>query len=71
MDQLAVDVTHIDGVAPGGIATLISGQSEKSTESTTLISAPAVAHDAGTISNELLSRLGSRLKTVVKNHSHN
>lgn len=71
MDQLAVDVTHIDGAAPGGIATLISGQSEKSTESTTLISAPAVAHDAGTISNELLSRLGSRLKTVVKNYSHN
>lgn len=59
MDQLAVDVTAIPGVAVGDIATLIGrdGQEE--------LSAAEAASRAGTISNELLSRLGTRLEHVT------
>lgn len=55
MDQLAVDVTDIADVEVGMTATLIGydggGQ----------IDAPMVAKDSGSITNELLSRMGSRL----------
>lgn len=59
MDQLTVDITDINDTTVGATAILISsnGRSE--------LSASSVALKSGSISNELLSRLGSRLKTVV------
>lgn len=56
MDQLVIDVTDISDVNVGDIATLIGkdGQAE--------ISATEVAENADTITNELLSRMGGRLK---------
>ena len=59
MDQLLVDVTDIDGVSPGDTATLIGrdGAAE--------LTAGQVARAAGTITNELLSRLGPRLPRLV------
>ena len=58
MDQLLVDVTGVEGVRPGDAATLIGrdGGAE--------ISAGEVAQRCGTITNELLSRLGARLPVV-------
>lgn len=58
MDQLMVDVTGISDVQPGDIATLIG------TDGTETIRAEEVADAAGTISNELLSRLGARLTRI-------
>ena len=59
MDQLLVDVTDIEGVSPGDTATLIGrdGAAEPT--------AGQVARAAGTITNELLSRLGPRLPRLV------
>ncbi|PYG87624.1 serine/alanine racemase [Ruminiclostridium sufflavum DSM 19573] len=60
MDQLAVDITDIPGAAVGDIATLIGkdGQEE--------LSAPEAADNSATITNELLSRMGARLKIVER-----
>ncbi len=58
MDQLAVDITEIDSAAVGDIAAVISA------EAGSVNSAPQIAESAGTISNELLSRLGSRLEII-------
>ncbi len=59
MDQLMVDVTDIPVVKRGDIATLIGKDgSEK-------ITAEQVAANAGTITNELLSRLGTRLEKII------
>ena len=58
MDQLAVDVTDAQNVSVGDVATLI--------DSVSPLSAPAVAAEYGSISNELLSRLGARLPVVEK-----
>ncbi|MCH5199294.1 MAG: alanine racemase, partial [Oscillospiraceae bacterium] len=55
MDQLAVDVTNIKSIVPGDTATLI-GKDEKNE-----LSAPVIAYRSGSISNELLCRMGSRL----------
>lgn len=62
MDQMSVDISHIAGVAPSDIATLIgtSGQRE--------ITAMGMAADAGTITNELLARMGSRVERTYYNH---
>lgn len=60
MDQLAVDVTDAGDVARGDVATLIG------TEGHGEISAPAAADNAGSISNELLCRMGARLPVTVK-----
>lgn len=56
MDQTLVDVTDVPGVAPGDTAVLIghSGEAE--------ITARDLAKQAGTIPNEILSRLGPRLE---------
>lgn len=56
MDQTIVDVTGIPDVAARDVAVLIgvSGQEQ--------ISASGLAEAAGTITNEILSRLGSRLE---------
>lgn len=63
MDQLMVDVTGIPGVKRGDIATLIGkdGSAE--------ITAEQLAADAGTITNELLSRIGARVKRVFYSHT--
>lgn len=60
MDQLAVDVTDIADVEAGMTATLIGYDGGKE------IAAPVVADDAGSITNELFSRMGSRLGRIVK-----
>ncbi len=58
MDQTLVDVTDVRGVSSGDEAVLIgsSGGAE--------ITVCDVAEQAGTISNEILSRLGARLERV-------
>lgn len=58
MDQLAVDVTDAQNVSVGDVATLI--------DSVSPLTAPDVAAEYGSISNELLSRLGVRLPVVEK-----
>ena len=60
MDQLMIDVTDIPGVKRGDIATLIGrdGMDE--------ISAVQAAANAGTIPNEVLSRLSGRLERVYR-----
>lgn len=59
MDQMLVDVTDIPQARPGEEAVLIgqSGQEE--------IPAAVFASRAGTITNEVLSRMGSRLDRIV------
>ena len=60
MDQLAVDITDAPGAAVGDIATLVNNRKDSR------ISAPRIAEQAGSISNELLSRMGNRLPIVIK-----
>jgi alanine racemase len=55
---MTIDVTGIAGVRPGDIVTLI-GQ-----DGPGRIAAEQVAAWAGTISNDLLSRLGGRLQRL-------
>ncbi len=63
MDQLAVDVTGISDVRRGDMVTLIG------TDGGERISAEEVAAASGTITNELLSRLGGRLERVFLDSS--
>ncbi len=58
MDQLSIDVSNIKEVEVGDIVTLIGIEKE--------ISVEEVASKSGTISNELLSRLGYRLNRIIK-----
>jgi serine/alanine racemase len=58
MDQLAVDITDIPDVTSGDIATLIG------IDGTEEIRAADVAESTGTITNELLSRMGNRIRIV-------
>ena len=58
MDQLLVDVTGAPAVCPGDTAVLIGRDGPLE------ITAEEVAGQCGTITNELLSRLGRRLGTV-------
>ncbi len=60
MDQLAVDVTDIPEVIVGDIATLIGK------DNLSELSAPEVADNSGSITNELLSRMGTRLKVIKR-----
>ena len=60
MDQLAVDITDIDDVTVGAIATLISIDEYA-------LSAASVADKSDSISNELLSRIGKRVPIRIKN----
>lgn len=55
MDQLSVDITGIANVSVGDTATIISGGTGSP------LSAPTVAAETQSISNELLSRLSTRL----------
>lgn len=58
MDQLMVDITHIKNVEQGDVVTII-GQDGRGR-----ISAEQIAKESGTITNELLSRLGNRLERI-------
>lgn len=60
MDQMSVDVTDIPGVTPGMTATLIGRDGDEE------ITAAQVAGASGSITNELLSRMGRRLGMVCK-----
>ena len=55
MDQLFADVTELGEVLPGDIVTVIGRDGDQE------IRAEEVAARCGTITNELLSRLGQRL----------
>lgn len=58
MDQLAVDITDAESVSVGDIATLVGAKDYDE------LSAPAVAEVCGSISNELLCRMGARLPII-------
>lgn len=58
MDQLLIDITNIRDVKQDDIVTLIG------TDGTEQITAEQVAENAGTITNELLSRLGERIERI-------
>ena len=60
MDQLTVDVTDIPDIKPGETVTLI-GKDENEE-----ILAPQLAQSSDSITNELLSRMGERLKVIIK-----
>lgn len=59
MDQLLLDVTEVSGVCPGDEAVLIGKSKDQE------IRVEELAEEAGTISNEILSRLGERLLRVA------
>ena len=59
MDQLSVDVTDIPNIAVGDEVEIISLKSESN------LLAPQIAKQYGSISNELLSRLGMRLDVLT------
>lgn len=59
MDQMIVDVSAIPGVRSGDVAVLIGKSGEME------ISVCDLAKKAGTITNEILSRMGTRLGRVV------
>lgn len=60
MDSLAVDITDDEDIVIGDMAILISSNNELSN------TAPLVADDSCSISNELLCRLGERLPVITK-----
>jgi len=61
MDSLLVDVTEIEGINRGHTAVIIGKSGEVE------LTACEMAEQAGTISNEILSRLGDRLeRSIVK-----
>jgi len=60
MDQIAIDITDAKDVRVGDIVTLIGAEGNDE------LSAPAIASDAGSISNELLCRMGARLPVITK-----
>lgn len=63
MDQLIVDISDMEDVAQGDIVTLIG------MDQTERISAEEMAGHCNTITNELVSRLGERVKKVYKSDS--
>ncbi len=58
MDQLMIDVTDISGVRVGDIVTLIGRDGNEE------ISAEMLAGKAESITNELLSRMGTRVLKI-------
>ena len=58
MDQTVVEVTHVPGVSPGDVATLIGSDGDES------ISAEELAERAGTIPYEILTGIGRRVERV-------
>lgn len=59
MDQLMVDVTGIEDVTVGDILTFIGEENGKA------LLAPVIADNEGSISNELFSRMGTRLEVIT------
>lgn len=59
MDQLMADITDIPEVKAGDTAVLIGNSSDDE------ISAGDIAEKAGTITNEILSRMGARLERII------
>ena len=59
MDLLMIDVTEVESVAAGDAATLIGSDGDEE------IRCEDVAERSGTITNELLCRLGNRLPRIV------
>lgn len=60
MDQLVVDVTDIDGVKPDDMVTIIGEDGDEH------IYCEDFAIQCGTITNEILSRLGNRLEYIYR-----
>jgi len=60
MDQMMVDVTEVKEVRSGDIATVLGR------DGAALIRAEDLAEQCGTITNEFLARLGSRLPLIYK-----
>ena len=60
MDQMLLDVTDVPGARQGDVITLLGRDGDA------CIRAESVARQCGTISNELLSRLGQRLPVVPR-----
>ena len=58
MDQLCLDVTDVPGVKRGDVATFIGRDGEE------FISCEEFAAKCGTLTNEVLSRMGKRLPRV-------
>lgn len=58
MDQALIDVTEIEDVKEGDVVTLVGRDGKEEIQMSEL------ADRAGTIANELFSRLGSRLKRI-------
>ncbi|WP_234032736.1 serine racemase VanT catalytic subunit [Paenibacillus faecalis] len=56
MDQMMIDVTHIDGVQAGDTVTLIGQDGQE------IITAEQIARRCGTIPNEVLSGIGARVE---------
>lgn len=63
MDQMMVDVTDLEQVSVGDLVMLIGSAKG------IMLSAPAIAGASGSISNELLSRMGARLPNVCIGNS--
>lgn len=61
MDQLIIDITTISNVSVGDTVTLIGKDGNEQ------LSAGTVAAASGSITNELLSRMGARLRVITKN----
>lgn len=64
MDQTIIDVSHIDKVCAGDVAVIIGSGDGGS------IRASQLAASAGTITNEILSRLGNRLPRIPVKDLH-
>lgn len=60
MDQTIVDISNIDSVKEGDIATIIG------TSGNEKINVTDIAETTDTIANEVLSRLGSRLERIIE-----
>lgn len=63
MDSLAVDLTGADHVKTGDTATLVYAKGHDG------LDAAVIAENTGSITNELLCRLGARLPVVVKKYN--
>ncbi len=64
MDQMMIDVTHIEQLEEGDIVTLIGQDGE------CCITAEEVAIRCDTIPNELLTGIGSRVERVYMNEAN-
>lgn len=58
MDQLTVDVTGVDGVMLGDTVTLIGQDGDEQ------ITAGEIAARCHTVTNEIVSRIGSRVQRI-------